>query len=200
MVEEIAKMSMPAEMSQLLLLIRGRSYYRKLLSNLSNRLGPITDLMKTHSSLQFPSDVRSQVRNFLQELSKPAASHSLHRTHRPTAFGHFSSTLMPAAIGLVLRSNRSSKVARFAPSQSLDELVHLMSVDRPFSNSRLTGPCGRSSVSSVFIFDSLRYFTEYRASKNLDTIGKHHPRLQRWIELLDAYQSTLQYRRGTGES
>ena len=41
-------------------------------------------------------------------------------------------------------------------------------------------------------------FRDHKALESLDKVGEHHPRVQRWLELLNAYQYELVYRKGDG--
>ena len=39
-------------------------------------------------------------------------------------------------------------------------------------------------------------FSDHKALESLDKVGEHHPRVQRWLEFLNAYQYELVYRKG----
>ena len=41
-------------------------------------------------------------------------------------------------------------------------------------------------------------FTDHQALESLEKVGEHRPRVQRWLEFLNAYQYQLIYRKGTG--
>ena len=41
-------------------------------------------------------------------------------------------------------------------------------------------------------------YSDHQALESLGKVGEHHPRVQRWLEFLNAYQFTLEYRKGSG--
>ena len=49
-----------------------------------------------------------------------------------------------------------------------------------------------------FFSRSFIIYTDHQALESLDKVGEHHPRVQRWLEFLNAYQFTLEYRKASG--
>ena len=67
----LARMSIPRDIKQIRSLLRGLSYYRKILSHMTKRVCPITALLKKGATFTFTPSMEEAVRALLAELAAP---------------------------------------------------------------------------------------------------------------------------------
>ena len=200
-VEALNHMPMPSDVSQLRSLLGGLSYYRKFLPDLAKRLRPVTDLLKQRTPFRFTPEMEKLIRDLLRELTEP------HVLAYPDWDAAIDGSRPFRLYCDACRDGFGATLEQQQPDGSIRPITFLSRVTLP--NERNWTILELEAGAIVWAIKRLRPFffgiafiivSDHQALASLDKVGEHHPRVQRWMEFLNAYQFKLEYRKGSGHN
>ena len=196
-VATLTRMPMPTDIKQLHSLLGGLSCYRKFLPNMACRIRPITALLKKGVAFDFTSTMEDTVRALLAELAAPPILvfpdwDAVIDTSRPFRLHCDAST---ADLGATLEQEQ--------PDGSIRPIVYTsratLDNEQNWTPMELEAGCVVWGVRRLrrYLFGVyLLVFIDHQCLQQISKIEETKPHIQRWVELLSAYNFHLSYRRG----
>ena len=196
-VAALAGMPMPTTVKQLRSLMGGLSYYRRFLRDMAKRVKSITHLLKKGVPFAFTSDMETIVRSLLAELAKPPILvfpdwDAIADGTRPLRLCCDASS---DGLGAALEQEQKDGSVRpivFISRATLDAERNWTALD--LEAGAVVWAIKR--LREYLRGTHFRIYSDNKALESLSKISEHNPRVQRWIEFLQAYSYTLEYRRG----
>ena len=189
-------MPMPRGIKQLRSLLGGLSYYRKLLPNMAKRVRPFTALLKKGVTFGFTRPMEEAVRALLAELAAPPILvfpdwDAVIDKSRPFRL-HCDASI--DGLGATLEQEQ--------PDSSIRPIVYItratLADEQNWTPLELEAGCVVWSIRRLrrYLFSVFLVFTDRECLQQISKIGESKPRIQRWMELLSAYNYRRAYRRG----
>ena len=195
-VAALTRIPMPTGIKHFRNLLGGLSYYRKFLPNMARRIRSITALLKKGVAFDFTSTMEHTVRALLAELAAPPILvfpdwDAIIDTSRPFRLHCNAST---AGLGATLEQEQ--------PDGSIRPIIYIsratLDNEQNWTPMKLEAGCVVWSIRRLrrYLFGVyVLVFTNHEWLQQICKIGQTKPRIQRWMELLSAYNFRLSYRR-----